>query len=108
MNNSADRAAEDRYHLRLFVTGTTPRSQRAIANLRKICHEHLAGRCELEIIDLYQNPDAARALQIIATPTLVKIAPAPQRRIVGDLTDRAKVMIGLNLPWGPAAAGEAP
>ena len=83
--------------LRLFVTGTTSRSQRAIANLRRICEQDLAGRFDLEVIDVYQNPEATRDLQIIATPTLVKILPQPLRRIIGDLSDREKVLAGLDL-----------
>jgi len=88
---------EDRYVLRLFVTGTTSRSQRAIENMRKICEENLAGRFDLEVIDIYQNPEATRDLQVIATPTLVKILPEPLRRIIGDLSDRERVLAGLNL-----------
>lgn len=83
--------------LRLFVTGTTSRSQRAITNMRKICEEQLAGRYDLEIIDVYENPEATRELQVIATPTLVKVLPEPLRRIIGDLSDREKVLAGLNL-----------
>jgi circadian clock protein KaiB len=90
-------ADADRYVLRLFVTGTTNRSQRAIENLRKICEEHLAGRFDLEVIDVYQNPDATRDLQVLATPTLVKVLPEPLRRIIGDLSDRERVLAGLNV-----------
>lgn len=85
------------YKLRLFVTGSTPRSIRAIANMRKICEESLHDRYDLEVIDVYENPDATRELQIIATPTLVKILPEPLRRIIGDLSDKEKVLAGLNL-----------
>jgi circadian clock protein KaiB len=89
------------YVLRLFVTGTTTRSQRAISNMRKFCDEHLAGRCDLEVIDVYINPEATREYQIIATPTLVKVLPEPLRRVIGDLSDQAKVMTGLNItPFG--------
>ena len=86
-----------RYKLCLFVTGSTPRSARAIANMRKICEENLSGRYDLEVVDVYENPDATRELQIIATPTLVKILPEPLRRIIGDLSDKEKVLAGLNL-----------
>jgi circadian clock protein KaiB len=82
---------------RLFVTGTTARSQRAIGNIRRLCEELLPDRYELDIIDVYLNPEATRDLQIVATPTLVKIQPEPLRRIVGDLSDRAKVLAGLDL-----------
>ena len=88
---------DGRYKLRLFVTGSTARSARAIANMRKICEENLHGRYDLEVVDVYEHPDATRELQIIATPTLVKILPEPLRRIIGDLSDREKVLAGLNL-----------
>jgi len=96
MTDSQPQDAE-RYVLRLFVTGTTSRSQRAIANMHRICEELLAGRYDLEVIDIYQQPEATRDLQVIATPTLVKILPEPLRRIIGDLSDREKVLAGLNL-----------
>ena len=85
------------YVLRLFVTGTTSRSQRAIANMRRICEEKLAGQYDLEIIDVYEHPEATRDLQVVATPTLVKVLPEPLRRIIGDLSDREKVLAGLNI-----------
>jgi circadian clock protein KaiB len=87
----------ERYVLRLFVTGTTRRSQRAIENLQRICEEDLVGRYDLEVIDVYQNPEATRKFQIVATPTLVKVLPEPLRRIIGDLSNREKVVAGLNL-----------
>ena len=90
-------SANGHYKLRLFVTGSTPRSTRAIANMRKICEENLSGRYDLEVVDVYENPDATRELQIIATPTLVKILPEPLRRIIGDLSDKERVLAGLNL-----------
>lgn len=89
--------SDGRYKLRLFVTGSTPRSARAIANMRKICEENLHGRYDLEVVDVYENPDATRELQIIATPTLVKILPEPLRRIIGDLSNKERVLAGLNL-----------
>lgn len=92
-----------RYVLRLFVTGTTSRSQRAIANMRQICEVELAGKYDLEIIDVYEKPEATRELQVVATPTLVKVLPEPLRRIIGDLSDKEKVLAGLNLT--PSAAG---
>jgi circadian clock protein KaiB len=85
------------YKLRLFITGSTPRSTHAIENLRHICEENLKGQYDLEVIDVYQNPEATRDLQIVATPTLVKILPEPLRRIIGDLSDREKVLAGLNI-----------
>ena len=89
--------AAKRYVLRLYVTGSTPRSVRAIENMRRICEEHLAGRYDLEVVDIYQRPEAAREFQLIAAPTLVKLLPAPLRRIIGDLSDRDRVLHGLDL-----------
>jgi circadian clock protein KaiB len=86
-----------RYKLRLFITGSTPRSTRAIANMHKICEENLRGQYDLEVIDVYQNPETTRELQIVATPTLVKILPEPLRRIVGDLSEKERVLAGLDL-----------
>lgn len=92
----------ERYKLRLFITGSTPRSARAIENMRHICDESLKGRYDLEVIDVYEDPEATKELQIIATPTLVKILPEPLRRIIGDLSDKERVLAGLNiLPLTP-------
>ena len=87
----------ERYKLRLFVTGATARSVRAIENMRKVCEENLKGRYDLEVIDVYQNPEATRELQVVATPTLVKMLPEPLRRIIGDLSNKERVLAGLNL-----------
>jgi len=86
-----------RYCLRLYVTGTTLRSARAVANIRALCEEFLQGRYNLEVVDVYQDPKEAIHAQIIAAPTLVKERPVPPRRLVGDLSDRARVMIMLDL-----------
>jgi circadian clock protein KaiB len=88
------------YVLRLYVTGTTPRSIRAIANLRKICEEHLQGRYDLEVIDLYQQPHLAEGDQIVAAPTLIKKLPSPLRRIIGDMSNTDQVLVGLDLRRG--------
>ena len=89
--------SEARYLLRLYVAGMTPRSVQAIANLKRICAEYLEGRYLLEVIDLYQQPERAREAQIIAAPTLVKELPSPLRRIIGDLADRERVLVALDL-----------
>jgi circadian clock protein KaiB len=102
-DNPGDRC----YVLRLFITGTTTRSQRAIANMRKICEAELAGRYDLQIIDIYEQPEATRDLQVIATPTLVKILPEPLRKIIGDLSDREKVLAGLDLAPVPGTPPKA-
>lgn len=86
-----------KYVLRLFVTGTTPKSMRAIRNIRKICDEYLEGRYELEVIDIYQQPGAAKEEDIMASPTLVKKLPLPIRKLIGDLSDMEHVLVGLNV-----------
>jgi circadian clock protein KaiB len=93
---TAGRDSEE-YVLRLYVTGLTPRSSLAIANVRKICDEHLAGRYELEVIDLYQQPKLAKGEQIIAVPTLIKTLPLPLRRLIGDMSDTEKFLVGIDL-----------
>ena len=85
------------YRLRLFVTGTTPRSVKAIANIKKICEEYLKGRYDLEVIDLYQQPELAQAEHIVAAPTLIKKLPVPLRRIIGDLSVEERVLAGLDI-----------
>jgi len=94
----------DMYVLCLYITGTTPRSTAAIANVRALCEEHLRGRYELEVVDIYQQPHKAVGEQIIAVPTLVKSLPAPPRRIIGTMSDQEKVLIGLNLKPKSAAS----
>jgi circadian clock protein KaiB len=83
--------------LTLYISGRTKVSDRAIATLKRICEEDFAGRYELEVIDILEHPDAAREERIMVTPTLVKKLPAPMRRVIGDLTDRSKVLMGLDL-----------
>jgi circadian clock protein KaiB len=90
-------AEQEKFILRLYVAGTTPQSTRAILNAQKICEEHLGGRYQLEVIDIYQRPQLARDEQIIAVPTLVRHLPAPLRKLVGDLSNSERVLIGLDL-----------
>ncbi len=87
----------EKYFLRLYVTGITPKSTRAIQNLKKICEENLKGRYELEVIDIYQQPTLAKDEQIIATPTLIKKLPNPLRRLIGDMSDKERILVGLEL-----------
>ena len=87
----------DKYILRLYITGTTTRSVLAISNLKKICEEYLEGKYELKVIDLYKNPLLAKEEQIIAAPTLIKKLPLPFRRIIGDMSNEEKVLMGLDL-----------
>jgi circadian clock protein KaiB len=88
---------EPRYVLRLYITGMTPRAQEAIRNIKKICEQELKGRYELEVIDIYQQPELAKKEQIIAAPTLIRKLPLPLRRLVGDMSNKEKVIVGLQL-----------
>lgn len=87
----------ERYVLRLYVSGLSPNSARAIANLRTLCEQHLAGRYELEVIDVFQQPELARADQIVAVPTLIKKLPSPVRRLIGDLSKKERVLVEFDL-----------
>lgn len=91
-----------RYLLKLYVAGESVRSSAAIANLRRICEHDLQGRYELEIIDVFESPDQAEDARILATPTLVKALPPPLRRVIGDLSDKEKVLLGLELVPDPS------
>jgi circadian clock protein KaiB len=91
------KAAAVRYVLRLYVAGLMPKSTLAIANMKRICEEHLLGQYELEVIDLYQQPQLAQGDQIVAVPTLIKKLPLPLRRIIGDMSDTERVLVGLDL-----------
>lgn len=88
---------EERFHLRLYVAGQTPKSLRAFANLRRICEQHLAGRYDIEVIDLLEDPRLAAGDQILAIPTLVRRLPTPIKRIIGDLSNTERVLVGLDL-----------
>jgi circadian clock protein KaiB len=88
---------DDRYVLRLYITGMTRRSMQAIANLKAVCEEYLIGRYDLEVIDIYQQPLLAKGDQIVATPTLIKELPVPVRRMVGDLSQQERVLVGLDI-----------
>ncbi len=85
------------WELRLYVAGVTPKSVEAFANLKKICEEHLAGKYHIEVVDLLENPRLARGDQILALPTLVRKLPPPIKKIIGDLSDTERVLVGLNL-----------
>ena len=101
LSRQYERALKDqdqqRYVLRLYVTGMSPRSTQAITAIKEICEHQLASRYDLEVIDIYQKPALARGEQIIATPTLVRVLPLPLRRLIGDLADRERVLLGLDL-----------
>jgi circadian clock protein KaiB len=91
------RHEQEHYVLRLYITGTTPRSLRAVANIRAICEENLPGRYELEVIDIYQQPEHAKPEQIVVAPTLIKKLPLPVRKIIGDLSNKERVLAGLDV-----------
>jgi len=94
-------ALPERYVLRLYVTGMTRRSTEALKNLQAICDEYLHGRFDLEVIDIYQQPILTQGEQIVAAPTLIKKLPLPMRRLVGDMSDRERVLVGLDLVRHP-------
>lgn len=102
MNNQAKQASpqaspQKQWDLRLYVAGQTPRSLRALANLKQLCEEHLAGQYAIEVVDLVQNPQLAAGDQIVAIPTLVRKLPEPVRKIIGDLSNAERVLVGLDL-----------
>ncbi len=89
--------AKEKYELRLYVTGMTPKSTRAIENIKKICKEHLDGRYDLEVIDIYKSAMLVEGEQIIAAPTLIKKLPLPLRRFIGDMSNQEQIVMGLDL-----------
>lgn len=93
--------APSRYLLKLYITGTNPRTERAIANLRQVCEKDLKGDYSLDIIDVAENPEAAERDRILATPTLIKALPLPLRRVIGDLSDKEKVLLALEVRNAP-------
>jgi circadian clock protein KaiB len=94
---AAASGADEHYLLRLYVVGASPAAQRAIVNLERICEETLKGRYTLEVIDVRKRPVLAADEQIFATPTVIKVLPAPMARLIGDLSDRERVLLGLDL-----------
>jgi circadian clock protein KaiB len=97
LNKALEKKGAEKYLLRLYISGVTPRSTAAIERVKKICEEHLKGRCDLEIVDIYQQPSLAKGEQIIAAPTLLKKLPLPLRRIIGDMSNEERVLLGLDL-----------
>lgn len=90
-------APEERWELRLYVAGQTPKSRAALTNLKKLCEEHVPGQYQIEVINLLENPQLAQGDQIVAIPTLVRKLPEPLRKIIGDLSDTERVLVGLQL-----------
>jgi circadian clock protein KaiB len=105
--NAAAAMASPHYVLRLYVTGATPRSARAIANIRKICEQHLEGRYDLEVVDITEHPTLAEGEQIIAAPTLIKKLPLPLRRFIGDMSQTERILFGLDLREAAETAASA-
>ena len=105
---SADDPAPETWELRLYVAGKSPKSVAAFANLKRLCDEHLAGRYRIEVVDLLQYPQLAAGDQIVAIPTLIRKLPEPLRRIVGDLSDAERTLVGLQLRPAPPASQASP
>lgn len=97
VKSEQEKIQHEAWNLRLYVAGQTPKSMAAFANLKKICAEHLKGHCSVEVIDLLENPQLAQGDQILALPTLVRKLPPPIRKIIGDLSDTERVLVGLDL-----------
>lgn len=93
----SEKSKPDIYILRLYVAGQTPKSMTAFANLKKLCEEHLSGKYKIEVIDLLKNPQLARGDQILAIPTLVRKLPQPLKKIIGDLSNTERVLVGLDI-----------
>ena len=91
------KTGKEKYVLRLYVAGMTTKSKQAIQNIKQICEEHLKDRCDLEVIDIFRHPVLANGEQIIATPTLLKKLPLPLRRLIGDMTETERILVGLDL-----------
>ena len=96
-HNEGGGDSDGMWYLRLYVAGQSPRSMRAYSNLKELCESHLAGRYDIEIVDLLDHPAMAQSDDIIAIPTLVRRLPEPLRRIIGDLSDKQRVLVGLRL-----------
>ncbi len=95
--DKATHKKEEKWELRLYVAGQTPKSVTAFSNLKKLCEDHLEGKYSIEVIDLLKNPQLARGDQIVAIPTLVRKLPVPVRKIIGDLSNTVRVLVGLDL-----------
>lgn len=98
-------ASSDTWVLHLFIAGSTPKSVRALENLKRICREHLAGACRIEVVDLIDEPERAQREQVVAIPTLIRQLPPPVRKIIGDLSDTQRVLVGLDIVPSPREGG---
>jgi circadian clock protein KaiB len=110
LERAAAKRQTERYVLRLYIAGMTPRSMQSVQNIRTICEEHLHGRYDLEVVDLYQQPILADGEQIIAAPTLIKRLPLPLRRFIGDMSNTERILVGMDLRTAEEAqaAGKPP
>lgn len=97
LTRAASALAKTKYVLRLYVAGISPKSERAIRSVKDLCEQYLPNRYELEIVDIYQQPGAVREEQVIVAPTLIKKLPLPLRRLIGDMANKEKVLVGLDL-----------
>ena len=97
MTKALEEKKKEKYLLRLYVSGTTPKSMRAVANLKRVCEEHLKGRYDLQVVDISRHPVLAKGEQIFATPTLIKNLPIPLRKLIGDMSDTERILVGLDL-----------
>ncbi|MDD1673887.1 MAG: circadian clock KaiB family protein [Methanomicrobiales archaeon] len=97
MEGAVEESLTKKYVLRLYVSGITPRSRVAIENIKRVCEENLKGRYDLEVIDIYQQPERIKEDQIVAAPTLIKKLPLPLRKIIGDMSSTDRILIGLDL-----------
>ncbi len=107
MNEPNEPTQAAKWKLRLYIAGQTPKSLVAFANLKKICERHLAGRYEIELVDLLESPGLAQAHQILGIPTLVRLWPAPMRKVIGDLSNEERVVTMLNLSQATDSKPEA-
>jgi circadian clock protein KaiB len=108
VNPRRDKRGSEHWILRLYVAGNTARGSSALRNLEEVCEEHLAGRYTIEVVDLLKHPQLARADQIVALPTLVRRLPPPMKKIIGDLSNHERLLVGLNLRRGaPRRQGAA-
>ena len=97
LERGGSRSRQRKYVLRLYVSGSTEKSTQAVENVKRVCEEHLKNHYDLEVIDIYQQPQLARGEQIVVVPTLIKHLPRPQRRLIGDMSNREKMLLGLDL-----------
>jgi circadian clock protein KaiB len=97
LEEAAKERAQQKYLLRLYVAGVSSKSERAIRAVKEVCEKHLQGRYELEIVDIYQHPESLREADLVAVPTLIKKLPLPLRRLIGDMSSKEKLVVGLDL-----------